>query len=73
MHDGRYRKLRDVIDYYNHINTNTPFLSTELKEPLNLSAEEIVELLSFLLTLNDKTFVFNPDFTYPKSFPYPKK
>ncbi len=71
MHDGRFRKLRDVIAYYNHIDINTPYLSAELKKPLNLSADEQVELLSFLLTLTDKKFVFNTELTYPRAFPYP--
>jgi cytochrome c peroxidase len=71
MHDGRLRKLPDVIRYYNHIDINTPYLSAELKQPLNLNADEQVELLSFLITLTDKKFVFNPELTYPKAFPYP--
>lgn len=68
MHDGRFKKLRDVIEHYNHIDINSPYLSKELSKPLNLSSEEKVELLSFLLTLTDKSFVFNKDYTYPKEF-----
>ncbi len=58
MHDGRFRKLRDVLNYY----TTT----TALDAPIKLSPTEKVDLTAFLLTLTDRTFLFNPDFSFPK-------
>ena len=70
MHDGRFKRIRDVLDHYSGLNPDLPHLSKELKPPLNLSPDQKVELISFLLTLSDKKFVFNTDYTYPKEFPY---
>lgn len=53
MHDGRYESLEEVLQFYNHgpqvIGPNT---STKIKE-LALNNEEISDIISFLLTLND--------------------
>lgn len=65
MHDGRFEKLNEVLNHYtNEINQN-PTLSKELKRPIILSSKEKVDLIAFLLTLNDKEFVFNPENKYP--------
>lgn len=58
MHDGRFKKLRDVINHYNR--------TTELKRKIELLPNEKVDLTAFLLTLTDKSFLFNPDFSYPR-------
>lgn len=65
MHDGRFVGLRDVINHYNGASSSQPNLSLELKTPLSLSSNEKVDLITFLLTLNDKTFVFNKNQSYP--------
>ena len=72
MHDGRFKRLSDVINHYtsgvqNHVN-----LSSQLQTPIELSSNEKVDLISFLLTLSDKHFIFNPDYSYPKNIFYPK-
>ena len=41
-------------------------LSEELKTPIKLSSNQKVELIAFLKTLNDNSFIFNPDNKYPK-------
>ncbi len=67
MHDGRYRKLKEVIVYYSdQINSNHSILSKELKGPLHLSDYDQKDLLAFLLTLTDKQFLYNPRFSFPK-------
>ncbi|MEZ4684923.1 MAG: cytochrome c peroxidase [Bacteroidia bacterium] len=66
MHDGRFRKLREVLDHYAHHIQPYATLSSELKSPLNLSSNEQVDVIAFLLTLDDKSFVFNPENKYPK-------
>ena len=57
MHDGRYKKLSQVLNYYAQ------------NEPLgiHLTANEKVDLTAFLLTLTDFSFLFNPDFGFPKT------
>ncbi len=72
MHDGRFKRLSDVINHYtsgvqDHVN-----LSSQLQTPIELSSNEKVDLISFLLTLTDKHFIFNPDYSYPKNIFYPK-
>lgn len=58
MHDGRYRKLREVINHY------TSPAAAELG--IVLTSNEKVDLIAFLLTLTDKEFLFDPDFSFPK-------
>lgn len=59
MHDGRFKKLSQVLNHYtNGIQQHTT-LSKELKTPIILSSNEKVDLIAFLLTLDDKEFVFN--------------
>jgi cytochrome c peroxidase len=68
MHDGRYKKLKDVINYYSDgINPNDRYLDQRLKEPLRFSEYQKKDLLAFLLTLTDKEFLYNKKFSYPKN------
>ncbi|MEO1451751.1 MAG: cytochrome-c peroxidase, partial [Bacteroidota bacterium] len=66
MHDGRYRKLREVVNHYADSIRSHPALSLPLTGPLRLSDSEKVELIAFLLTLNDTEFVFDPAHQYPR-------
>ncbi len=66
MHDGRFSKLNQVLNHYSNGIKQGPTLANELKNPIKLSADEKVDLIAFLLTLNDLDFVFNPKFRYPK-------
>ena len=66
MHDGRFLKLRQVLDHYTQPEIQERFKSNTNKEPVYLSSEEKADLISFLLTLNDKDFVFNPKHQFPK-------
>jgi cytochrome c peroxidase len=63
MHDGRFKTLFQVMDHYavNNTRANDTRLNT-----IKLSAQDKVDLVSFLLTLTDKQFLFNPEFSYPK-------
>ena len=65
MHDGRFKNLSAVVNFYANL-TDKERAHTSLEKPISLSADERVDLISFLLTLNDKKFVFNPDYSYPK-------
>jgi cytochrome c peroxidase len=57
MHDGRFRKLRDVLQHYSNVEING--------KKMNFTPVEKADLTAFLLTLTDKTFLFNPEFSFP--------
>lgn len=61
MHDGRFDKLRQVLKHYENIAYRR---SLDVK-PLLLSFNEQSDLIAFLLTLNDKEFVFNHASSFP--------
>lgn len=66
MHDGRFKKLSQVLNHYTSGIRPSPTLSPELRKPIVLSSEQKVDLIAFLLTLNDKAFVFDPKHQFPK-------
>lgn len=66
MHDGRFKKLAEVIHHYTNGIQPSTTLSVELKKSIVLTPNEKVDLLAFLLTLNDKAFVFNNKHQFPK-------
>ena len=67
MHDGRFRKLKDVINYYSEgIDPKTPYLSKQLRGPFHFTEHEKKDILAFLLTLTDRTFLYNKQFSFPK-------
>ncbi len=67
MHDGRFKKLYDVINHYSSGVARSNTLSEELRKQIILSSNEKVDIVSFLLTLTDKSFLFNPNFSFPKN------
>lgn len=66
MHDGRFKKLSEVLNHYTSGIVESTTLAKELKKQINLNANEKVELIAFLLTLSDRSFLFNPNFSFPK-------
>jgi cytochrome c peroxidase len=67
MHDGRFKKLKDVIHFYSEgINLQSPYLSPHLKNRKHFTEIEKKDLLAFLYTLTDKEFLYNPRFSFPK-------
>lgn len=66
MHDGRFKKLSQVLTHYTSGIEKNKTLSSELQKPIVLSANEKVDIIAFLLTLTDKSFLFNPEYFYPK-------
>lgn len=67
MHDGRFKNLNAVLDHYTTGIVKSKTLALQLEQPIVLSANEKVDLISFLLTLSDKKFLFNNEFGYPKN------
>lgn len=65
MHDGRFRKIREVLNHYSDGMLSTGTIDPELKTGLKMSADEKTDLTAFLLTLNDSTFVFDIRYTDP--------
>ena len=66
MHDGRFKRLGDVVNHYLRGINQSPTLASELKNGIQLNKEERVDLITFLLTLTDKEFLFNPDHAFPR-------
>lgn len=66
MHDGRFKKLSEVLNHYTEGIHNSKTLAPQLQNGIKLSSNEKVDVISFLLTLSDKDFVFNPKFQFPK-------
>ena len=62
MHDGRYTKLSEAIRHY-HANKIFERIN---KKTIQLTSNEISDITAFLLTLSDKTFIFDKKHSYPK-------
>jgi cytochrome c peroxidase len=63
MHDGRFKTLTEVIKHYNTL-PKSKLLPKQLAKPMNLSDNDRVDLVAFLKTLTDNSFLFNPRFSY---------
>ena len=64
MHDGRFRTLEEVIDHYasgGHWSPNRD----ALMDSISLDAEQKADLVAFLKTLTDTSFINNPAFQDP--------
>ena len=66
MHDGRFKRLSDVINHYVNGIQDSKTLAPQLQQKIKLTSNEKVDLVSFLLSLSDKSFVFDPAFQFPK-------
>lgn len=67
MHDGRFKKLSEVINHYTNGIQKNKTLANELQQPILLTSNEKVDLIAFLLTLTDKAFMFDKKYSYPKT------
>jgi cytochrome c peroxidase len=66
MHDGRFKTLSAVLKHYTNGVKQSQSLSVHLQKPIVLSSNDKVDLTAFLLTLTDKSFLFNSKYAYPK-------
>jgi cytochrome c peroxidase len=64
MHDGRFSRLRDVLNHYAY-NIDTTDLNRDIIKPMYLTSNQITDVMAFLYTLTDKSFLFNPRFGDP--------
>ena len=65
MHDGRFQTLEQVIEHYNFGGHNSSTIDPLMKKVgigLGLSAQNKVDLINFLKTLTDTSFINNPEF-----------
>lgn len=63
MHDGHIYSIFKVIDHYTKgIDTSQSLLDPSLKRKFNISEKEKYELVYFLFTLTDSSFIKNPRF-----------
>ncbi len=65
MHDGRYLTLEEVVEHYNSGVKHTATLDPIMTKPskiygLGLTQTEKQDLVAFLKTLTDTTFIHNP-------------
>lgn len=65
MHDGRFKTLTEVVKHYNSLGDDKS-LPKELAKPMNLSDNDRVDLVAFLITLTDKEFLFDKRFSFPR-------
>ncbi len=73
MHDGRYKTLDEVIDFYSHHVLYSPYVNSLMHHVdeggVQLTPKEKADLKAFLLTLTDESFINNPSFARPQHFP----
>jgi cytochrome c peroxidase len=69
MHDGRFKTLEEVLAFYAESHSTSPTLDSRIvflrKHPRPLSKTEQKQIIAFLLTLNDSSFIGNPAFGNP--------
>ena len=69
MHDGRFQTLEEVIQHYNSgvqsSSTVDPALLGTAQTGLMLDAQEVQDLINFLHTLTDQSFLTNSEFSDP--------
>ena len=65
MHDGRFKKLSQVMTHYTSQIQSSATLASELKQKITLTSNEKVDIIAFLMTLSDREFVFDKRFADP--------
>jgi cytochrome c peroxidase len=68
MHDGRFKRLGEVLHHYADGGVvQYANLSNELKRPIPLNEHEQKDIIAFLLTLTDKTFLYHQAYGFPNN------
>lgn len=69
MHDGRFKTLEEVIDFYSEGVKVTKNIDSKMtfahRGGARLSAKEKQQIIAFLQTMNDSAFISNPNFSNP--------
>lgn len=74
MHDGRFKTLKEVLDFYSSGMHDSPTLDPVFRQAngtlgIPLSEDEKTKLIAFLETLTDNEFLKDPRFAEPDGFP----
>ena len=67
MHDGRYRSLQMVLFHYSSDIHSSVTLAPQLRNGIDLSEDDKRNIIAFLKTLTDYTFLNNKQFQYPQT------
>jgi cytochrome c peroxidase len=68
MHDGRLYTLSQVIEHYrNKMNNQQPTIDSILRNKIEISNQEKIDLLSFLYTLTDEELTGNKRYEDPQA------
>jgi cytochrome c peroxidase len=65
MHDGRFQNLDEVLAFYNRGGDPGVANKDEKIKPLNLSDQDMADIIEFLKTLTDSRFTANPAYANP--------
>jgi cytochrome c peroxidase len=71
MHDGRFATLEEVVEFYNSgVHWNSPNIDALMTKPakqygLNLTATQKTNLVLFLKTFTDTSYINNPNYQSP--------
>jgi cytochrome c peroxidase len=67
MHDGRFATLQEVVQFYSSGVQDGPLLDPRLQGPvqLNLTPQQISDIVAFMNTLTDNAFLTNSMFSDP--------
>lgn len=70
MHDGRFKTLDEVLEFYNSALKRSPYVDPLMigvnHGGMFLSQDELNDLKAFLLTLSDTSFLSNPAYANPR-------
>jgi cytochrome c peroxidase len=73
MHDGRFKTLEQVIDFYSQGIIWSPYVHPLMHHAydggIQLTSSEKADLITFIKTLRDETFLTNPAFSAPDKLP----
>jgi cytochrome c peroxidase len=73
MHDGRFKTLEEVIDFYSEGIIGSPYVHPLMHHAydggIQLTSSEKSDLIAFIKTLRDETFLTNPAFSPPAELP----
>jgi len=65
MHDGRFRNLQQVMDHYGRPEKYAANAAKEMYEIGKLSDQDKKDIIAFLRTLSDKSFIYDRRFVDP--------
>ncbi len=73
MHDGRFKTLEEVIDFYSESVQWSPYVHPLMHHVndggVQLTPAEKRDLIAFIKTLRDESFLTNPAYSKPDKFP----